>query len=96
MLTFHCQAPKFDFVSNAKPSLFAYPSLTKTLKKEAVTKVTTAVYKVDYKIQAAAWILTLHRMPELHQTKVLLHHLWWLQNTMKIIKLSLISHLNDF
>jgi 26S proteasome regulatory subunit N2 len=52
MLIFHCQAPKFNFVSNAKPSLFAYPSPTKTPKKEAVTKVATAVLSTTAKVKA--------------------------------------------
>lgn len=46
------QAPKFDFTSNAKPSLFAYPSSTKPPKKEAVTKVATAVLSTTAKAKA--------------------------------------------
>jgi len=45
-------APKFDFVSNAKPSLFAYPSPTKPPKKETVTKVATAVLSTTAKMKA--------------------------------------------
>ena len=36
-----CEAPKFDFVSNARPSLFAYPPPTKPPTKEAVSKLAT-------------------------------------------------------
>ncbi|KAI0673424.1 26S proteasome regulatory complex non-ATPase subcomplex Rpn2/Psmd1 subunit [Trametes maxima] len=46
------KAPKFEFASNAKPSLFAYPSLTKTPKKETVTKVATAVLSTTAKAKA--------------------------------------------
>lgn len=46
------QIPKFDFVSNVKPSLFAYPSLTKPPKKETVTKVATAVLSTTAKVKA--------------------------------------------
>jgi 26S proteasome regulatory subunit N2 len=46
------KAPKFDFVSNAKPSLFTYPSATKPPKKEAATKVATAVLSTTAKVKA--------------------------------------------
>ncbi|RDB29217.1 26S proteasome non-ATPase regulatory subunit 1 A [Hypsizygus marmoreus] len=46
------KVPKFDYVSNAKPSLFAYPSSTKPPKKEAVTKVATAVLSTTAKVKA--------------------------------------------
>ncbi|KAF6766119.1 armadillo-type protein [Ephemerocybe angulata] len=46
------KAPKFDFVSNAKPSLFAYPSATKPPKKETATKVATAVLSTTAKVKA--------------------------------------------
>lgn len=46
------KAPKFEFVSNARPSLFAYPSATKPPKKEAVTKVATAVLSTTAKAKA--------------------------------------------
>ncbi|KAF9535345.1 armadillo-type protein [Crepidotus variabilis] len=46
------KAPKFDFVSNAKPSLFAYPSSVKPPKKETVTKVATAVLSTTAKVKA--------------------------------------------
>jgi 26S proteasome regulatory subunit N2 len=39
-------------VSNAKPSLFAYPSSTKPPKKETVTKVATAVLSTTAKVKA--------------------------------------------
>jgi len=51
-LTGDLKAPKFDFVSNAKPSLFAYPSATKPPKKEAATKVATAVLSTTAKVKA--------------------------------------------
>ena len=46
------QAPKFEFVSNAKPSLFAYPAPTNPPKKEAVGKVATAVLSTTAKVKA--------------------------------------------
>jgi len=46
------QTPKFEFISNAKPSLFAYPSSTKPAKKETVTKVATAVLSTTAKVKA--------------------------------------------
>ncbi|KII93864.1 hypothetical protein PLICRDRAFT_36086 [Plicaturopsis crispa FD-325 SS-3] len=46
------KAPKFEFVSNARPSLFAYPSPTKPPKKETVTKVATAVLSTTAKVKA--------------------------------------------
>ncbi|KAI8980724.1 26S proteasome regulatory complex non-ATPase subcomplex Rpn2/Psmd1 subunit [Trametes punicea] len=46
------KAPKFEFISNAKPSLFAYPSPTKPPKKETVTKVATAVLSTTAKVKA--------------------------------------------
>ncbi|KAI0639693.1 26S proteasome regulatory complex non-ATPase subcomplex Rpn2/Psmd1 subunit [Trametes polyzona] len=46
------KAPKFEFISNAKPSLFAYPSPTKPPKKETVTKVATAVLSTTAKAKA--------------------------------------------
>ncbi|KAF5385252.1 hypothetical protein D9615_001452 [Tricholomella constricta] len=46
------KVPKFDYISNAKPSLFAYPSLTKPPKKETVTKVATAVLSTTAKVKA--------------------------------------------
>ncbi|TFK57040.1 26S proteasome regulatory complex non-ATPase subcomplex Rpn2/Psmd1 subunit [Heliocybe sulcata] len=44
--------PKFTFVSNAKPSLFAYPPPTKPPKKEAPTKVAAAVLSTTAKVKA--------------------------------------------
>ena len=46
------QAPKFEFVSNARPSLFAYPAPTKPPKKEAVAKVATAVLSTTARAKA--------------------------------------------
>ncbi|KAF9040511.1 armadillo-type protein [Panaeolus papilionaceus] len=46
------KAPKFDYISNAKPSLFAYPSSTKPPKKETVAKVATAVLSTTAKVKA--------------------------------------------
>ncbi|KAI0778468.1 26S proteasome regulatory complex non-ATPase subcomplex Rpn2/Psmd1 subunit [Trametes elegans] len=46
------KAPKFEFISNAKPSLFAYPASTKPPKKETVTKVATAVLSTTAKAKA--------------------------------------------
>lgn len=42
----------FEFVSNAKPSLFAYPKPTEPPKKETVTKVATAVLSTTAKAKA--------------------------------------------
>jgi 26S proteasome regulatory subunit N2 len=39
-------------VSNAKPSLFAYPPATKPPKKEAVSKVAVAVLSTTAKVKA--------------------------------------------
>ncbi|KIL70943.1 hypothetical protein M378DRAFT_183492 [Amanita muscaria Koide BX008] len=44
--------PKFEFVSNAKPSVFAYPAATKPPRKETVTKVATAVLSTTAKVKA--------------------------------------------
>ncbi|KPV74060.1 uncharacterized protein RHOBADRAFT_49993 [Rhodotorula graminis WP1] len=46
--------PKFEFVSNAKPSLFAYQPATKPPTKEAVEKVKTAVLSTTAKATARA------------------------------------------
>ncbi|KAI0721359.1 26S proteasome regulatory complex non-ATPase subcomplex Rpn2/Psmd1 subunit [Cerioporus squamosus] len=46
------KAPKFEFISNAKPSLFAYPAATKPPKKETVAKVATAVLSTTAKVKA--------------------------------------------
>jgi len=51
-LIFCSQAPKFEYVSNAKPSIFAYPASTKPPKKETVTKVATAVLSTTAKVKA--------------------------------------------
>ncbi|KAL0951329.1 hypothetical protein HGRIS_008034 [Hohenbuehelia grisea] len=46
------KAPNFEYVSNARPSLFAYPTSTKPPKKETVTKVATAVLSTTNKVKA--------------------------------------------
>ncbi|GAA5963482.1 hypothetical protein JCM21900_006483 [Sporobolomyces salmonicolor] len=48
------QIPKFDFVCNAKPSLFAYPPATKPPTKETVEMVKTAVLSTTAKATARA------------------------------------------
>lgn len=48
------QAPLLEIVSNAKPSLFAYPSPTKPPAKETVEKVATAVLSTTAKAKARA------------------------------------------
>ncbi|ORX50506.1 26S proteasome regulatory complex, non-ATPase subcomplex, Rpn2/Psmd1 subunit [Hesseltinella vesiculosa] len=46
--------PKFDYVSNAKPSLFAYPPAIKTPSTTVVEKVATAVLSTTAKAKARA------------------------------------------
>lgn len=46
--------PKFDFVSNAKPSTFAYPPQTKEPEKQTAEKVQTAVLSTTAKSTARA------------------------------------------
>ncbi|KAI5122570.1 hypothetical protein M0805_004787 [Coniferiporia weirii] len=46
------KAPKFEFVSNTRPSLFAYPSPVKPPTKESVSKVATAVLSTTAKAKA--------------------------------------------
>ncbi|KAJ3918306.1 D-isomer specific 2-hydroxyacid dehydrogenase [Lentinula edodes] len=46
------KVPKFEFTSNAKPSLFAYPPTTAPPKKETVIKVATAVLSTTAKVKA--------------------------------------------
>jgi 26S proteasome regulatory subunit N2 len=46
------QPPQFDFISNARPSLFAYPSPVKPPAKEAAEKVATAVLSTTAKAKA--------------------------------------------
>ena len=46
------QVPKFEYVSNAKPSIFAYPASIKQPKKETVAKVATAVLSTTAKVKA--------------------------------------------
>jgi hypothetical protein len=47
-----CKLPKFEFVSNARPSLFAYQPATKPPQKETVEKVATAVLSTTAKATA--------------------------------------------
>ncbi|GJN93401.1 hypothetical protein Rhopal_006456-T1 [Rhodotorula paludigena] len=46
--------PKFEFISNTKPSLFAYQPATKPKEKETVEKVKTAVLSTTAKATARA------------------------------------------
>ncbi|CAG8455290.1 13893_t:CDS:10 [Ambispora leptoticha] len=46
--------PKFEFISNAKPSLFAYPATTKPPATNVVEKVATAVLSTTAKAKARA------------------------------------------
>ncbi|KAK0208117.1 hypothetical protein DFS33DRAFT_1254799 [Desarmillaria ectypa] len=46
------KVPKFEFVSNARPSLFAYPAAAKPPKREAAAKVATAVLSTTAKVKA--------------------------------------------
>ncbi|KAL0575818.1 proteasome regulatory particle base subunit [Marasmius crinis-equi] len=46
------KVPQFEVTSNARPSLFAYPTSTKTPKKETVAKVATAVLSTTAKVKA--------------------------------------------
>ncbi|KAH7928528.1 26S proteasome regulatory complex non-ATPase subcomplex Rpn2/Psmd1 subunit [Leucogyrophana mollusca] len=46
------KVPKFEFVSNARPSLFAYPAPATPPKKETVAKVATAVLSTTAKVKA--------------------------------------------
>jgi len=46
--------PKLEFISNAKPSLFAYPSPMKKQEKTVVEKVATAVLSTTAKAKARA------------------------------------------
>ncbi|KAK4048833.1 proteasome regulatory particle base subunit [Microbotryomycetes sp. JL221] len=48
------QIPKFEFVSNAKPSLYEYQPATKPPQKETVEKVSTAVLSTTAKATARA------------------------------------------
>ncbi|GAA5864300.1 hypothetical protein JCM3774_002744 [Rhodotorula dairenensis] len=53
-LTKDLKLPKFEFVSNARPSLFAYQPATKPPEKEVVEKVKTAVLSTTAKTTARA------------------------------------------
>ncbi|KAG8710207.1 proteasome regulatory particle base subunit [Ceratobasidium sp. 423] len=44
--------PSFEFISNARPALFAYPALVKPPTKEAIEKVATAVLSTTAKAKA--------------------------------------------
>ncbi|KAF8647902.1 hypothetical protein AX16_006434 [Volvariella volvacea WC 439] len=46
------KVPKFDVISNVRPSLFAYPASVKPPKKETVTRVATAVLSTTAKVRA--------------------------------------------
>ncbi|KAJ3550952.1 hypothetical protein NM688_g4968 [Phlebia brevispora] len=46
------KAPKFEFISNVRPSHFAYPAPMKPPKKETVTKVAAAVLSTTAKAKA--------------------------------------------
>ena len=48
------QIPKLEFVSNARPSLFAYPAPYEPPKKETVEKVKTAVLSTTARANARA------------------------------------------
>jgi 26S proteasome regulatory subunit N2 len=48
------EAPVFSFLSNAKPSIFAYPPMTKPPTTEVVAKVATAVLSTTAKSKARA------------------------------------------
>ncbi|KAI8369483.1 armadillo-type protein [Radiomyces spectabilis] len=48
------EVPKFDFISNAKPSLFAYPPALKPPSAAVVEKVATAVLSTTAKAKARA------------------------------------------
>lgn len=44
--------PKFEFVSNARPSLFAYPPPATPPKRETFAKAATAVLSTTAKVKA--------------------------------------------
>lgn len=46
------QVPKFEFISNARPSLFAYPAPATPPKKETAAKMATAVLSTTAKVKA--------------------------------------------
>ncbi|EIW86814.1 26S proteasome regulatory complex non-ATPase subcomplex Rpn2 Psmd1 subunit [Coniophora puteana RWD-64-598 SS2] len=46
------KVPQFEFTSNAKPSLFAYPSPASPPKKETTARVATAVLSTTAKVKA--------------------------------------------
>ncbi|KAH0838230.1 26S proteasome regulatory complex non-ATPase subcomplex Rpn2 Psmd1 subunit [Lanmaoa asiatica] len=46
------KVPKFEFISNARPSLFAYPAPATPPKKETAAKMATAVLSTTAKVKA--------------------------------------------
>ena len=50
----HLEIPKFNFISNARPSLFAYPPPTQPPTSEVIEKVATAVLSTTNKAKARA------------------------------------------
>lgn len=48
------QIPKFDFISNARPSLYAYPPALKVKEKEEAKPIATAVLSTTAKANARA------------------------------------------
>lgn len=46
------QVPKFEFISNARPSLFAYPAPATPPKRETAAKMATAVLSTTAKVKA--------------------------------------------
>ncbi|KAI8047861.1 armadillo-type protein [Syncephalis plumigaleata] len=58
------KVPKFNFVSNAKPSLFAYPPETKPPTANIVEKVATAVLSTTAKAKARAKKQEKEKAPE--------------------------------
>lgn len=46
------QVPRFEFISNARPSLFAYPAPATPPKKETAAKMATAVLSTTAKVKA--------------------------------------------
>ncbi|CCO34500.1 26S proteasome regulatory subunit rpn2 [Rhizoctonia solani AG-1 IB] len=51
-LTEELKTPSFEFISNARPALFAYPAAVKPPTKETVEKVATAVLSTTAKAKA--------------------------------------------
>jgi 26S proteasome regulatory subunit N2 len=53
-MTLALQMPKFDFISHAKPSVFAYPAPYTPPVKETVEKIKTAVLSTTARANARA------------------------------------------